>query len=70
MFGLAALVGWALTPVLAPGVVLVAQIVVGVAAYVSLILGREVELRTLVLAWWRRGATVAPVAPSGPTQLS
>jgi PST family polysaccharide transporter len=66
MFGIISLLGWILTPLLAPAEVLVVQVVVGIIAYGVLLLSSELELRTIVWGWLRRGPAVAPAAPSGP----
>ena len=53
MLGLTELLAWTLNPLLAPGVVLLIQILIGAAIYGGLVLGREIELRTAVRDWRR-----------------
>jgi PST family polysaccharide transporter len=69
MFGVIELLAWPLTALLPPVLVLVLQMVVGIATYSALVLGSELELRTLLWAWLRRRPAVAPAAPSGSNHL-
>ena len=70
MFGVTELLAVTLTPLMAPAGVLLVQIAIGGAAYTSLVLASEVELRTALRGWLRRGRAVTPAVPSGPNQFS